>query len=224
MTTRRKRPPARRRTGRPPLADDHAPREALLDAAVALFAERGVAATASKDIAARAGVTPAMVHYYFRNRELLLDAVVDERLARFAEHVFGTPIGETGASALIAAVVHRLFEAAASMPWMPGIWIREIVSDGGHLRERMLRHFPVAAANRLADAVARDQRDGRVPAGVEPRLAFLSIAGAALLPLAVRAVWGRLPGLGDLTERQLEKHAVTVLTAGLAPAHQGRST
>ena len=116
-----------------------------------------------------------------------------------------------------------LFEAAALMPWMPGIWIREIVSEGGHLRERMLRHFPVAAANRLADAVARDQREGKVPAGVEPKLAFLSIAGAALLPLAVRAVWGRLPGLGDLTERQLEAHAIAVLTAGLAPAHRGRS-
>lgn len=222
MTSRRKRTAPARRSGRPRLADDHAPREALLDAAVTLFAERGVAATASKDIAARAGVTPAMVHYYFRNRDLLLDAVADERLARFAAHVFGTPLGDAPASSLIAAVVHRLFEAAALMPWMPGIWIREIVSDGGHLRERMLRHFPVAAANRLADAVARDQREGRVPAGIEPRLAFLSIAGAALLPLAVRAVWGRLPGLGDLTERQLEAHAVTVLTAGLAPAHPRR--
>lgn len=224
MTARKRRAAPRRRTGRPPLDEERAPREALLDAAVSLFAERGVAATASKDIAGRAGVTPAMVHYYFRSRELLLDAVAEERLARFAAHVFGPPIGDTGASALIATVVHRLFEAAALMPWMPGIWIREIVSDGGHLRERMLRHFPVAAANRLADTLARDQREGRVPAGIEPRLAFLSIAGAALLPLAVRAVWGRLPGLGDVTERQLEEHAVTVLTAGLAPAHPGRVT
>ncbi|MFO1397488.1 MAG: helix-turn-helix domain-containing protein [Burkholderiales bacterium] len=224
MNARRKAPAIRRRTGRPPLAEDRAPRDALLDAAVALFAERGVAATASKDIAARAGMTPAMVHYYFRNRDLLLDAVVDERLARFAAQVFGTPMGETTAAALIATAVHRIFAAARVMPWMPGIWIREIVSEGGQLRERMLRHLPVAAAQRLADAVARDQRDGRVPAGIEPGLAFLSIAGATLLPLAVRAVWGRLPGMGALTDREIETHAVTVLTAGLAPAHQGRST
>jgi len=213
--------PVRRRSGRPPLAGDPSPRERLLDAAVELFAERGVAATASSDIAQRAGVTPAMVHYYFRNRGLLLDAVVDERLARFAAHVFGTPIHETAASALVTAIVHRLFDAATSMPWMPAIWIREIVSEGGHLRERMLRHFPVAAANRLAETIARDQRDGKVPAGIEPGLAFLSIAGAALLPLAVRALWGRLPGLADLSEARLEQHAVTVLTAGLAPATKG---
>jgi TetR/AcrR family transcriptional regulator len=211
----------RRRSGRPPLAGDRAPREALLDAAVQLFAERGVAATASSDIAARAGVTPAMVHYYFRSRAQLLDAVVDERLAHFAARVFGAPMPEGSACALIAAIVHRLFEAAAAMPWMPAIWIREIVSEGGNLRERMLKHFPVAAATRLAETIARDQRDGRIPAGVEPRLAFLSIAGATLLPLAVRALWSRLPGLATMTERQLEQHALTVLTAGLAPVAQG---
>lgn len=214
---------AKRRSGRPPLAQDRAPREALLDAAVILFAERGVAGTTSSDIAVRAGVTPAMVHYYFRNRELLLDAVVDERLARFAVHVFGTPIPDASASSLIATVVHRLFEATALMPWMPAIWIREIVSEGGNLRERMLKHFPVTAAARLADTVARDQREGRVPTGIEPRLAFLSIAGAALLPLAVRSLWSRLPGLDSLTERQLEQHAITVLTAGLAPARKGHT-
>jgi TetR/AcrR family transcriptional regulator len=213
----------KRRSGRPPLAGDRAPREALLDAAVQLFAERGVAATTSSDIAVRAGVTPAMVAYYFRNREQLLDAVVAERLARFAAHVFGTPIPDSSARELVTTVVRRLFEAAALMPWMPAIWIREIVSEGGTLRERMLAHFPVAAATRLADTVARDQREGRIAPGIEPGLAFLSIAGAALLPLAVRSLWTRLPGLATMTERQLEQHALTVLTAGLAPAGKGRA-
>ena len=198
------------------------PREALLDAAVGLIAVRGVAGTTSADIAAKAGVTPAMVQYYFRNRELLLDAVVDERLARFAGHVFGPPLPEGPAAELVSAVVERLYDAASRMPWMPPIWIREIVSEGGALRARMLRHVPVAAATRLGEAIAADQKAGRIAAGIEPRLAFLTIAGVAMLPLAVRSLWSRLPGLADLDERALEKHARTVLTAGLAPARKGR--
>ncbi len=79
-----RKPSPRRARGRPAVAAEIGTREALLDAAVALFAEQGVGATTSAEIAARAGVTPAMVHYHFRNRERLLDAVVDERLARFA--------------------------------------------------------------------------------------------------------------------------------------------
>lgn len=196
------------------------PRDALLDAAVNLIAERGVAGASSAAIAARAGVTPAMVAYYFRNRELLLDAVVDERLARFAAHVFAAPMSEAASTALVAAIVRRLYEAARLMPWMPPIWIREIVSDGGALRSRMLVHFPASAAATLTRVVSRDQRAGRVPVDIEPRLAFLTIAGVAMLPLAVRSLWSRLPGLADLDERALERHAVAVLTGGLAPASQ----
>jgi len=120
--------------------------------------------------------------------------------------------------------VRRLFAAAAAMPWMPPIWIREIVSEGGMLRERMLRHFPVAAVAALSDIIARDQRQGRIPAGIDPRLAFLSITGVAMLPLAVRSVWSRLPALDTLTDAELERHALTVLTAGLAPAPRPRRT
>lgn len=216
----RKAPP--RRSGRPPRDEDRASREALLDAAIDLIAERGAAASTLVAIAARAGVTPAMVHYYFRNRESLLDAVADERLARFPRHVFGTALPDAPASEVVTAVVRRAFEAVALMPWMPSIWIREIVSDGGALRSRMLQHFPAGPTRRLVEIVARDQGAGRVPSGIEPRLAFLTIAGVAMLPLAVRSLWSRLPGLGDLDVRALETHACTVLTAGLAPARKGR--
>ena len=42
-----------------------------------LFARQGVAATTFAAIAKRAGLTPAMMHYYFKAREHLLDCVVD---------------------------------------------------------------------------------------------------------------------------------------------------
>jgi TetR/AcrR family transcriptional regulator len=213
---------ARRLSGRPPLAADRDAREILLDAAVSLFAEQGVAATRSTEIAQRAGLTPAMVHYYFRSREQMLDAVVDERLARFAARVFDAPMPNS-AEPMVTTIVSRLFQAARAMPWMPPIWIREIVSEGGALRERMLRHFPVEAVTALAKVIADEQAQGRIPAGIEPRLAFLSIAGATMLPLAVRPLWGKLPGLGDVTEDQLERHAATLLTMGLVPASGGES-
>ena len=210
--------PLVRPRGRPALASEIGTRDALLDAAVTLFAEQGVAATTSAGIAARAGVTPAMVHYHFRSRERLLDAVVDERLARFIARVFGALApSESTAGALIETIVRRAYDAAEQMPWMPPIWIREVVAEGGTLRERMLRHFPVNAIGSLIETIAREQRAHRVPAGIEPRLVFLTIAGVAMLPLATRRLWSRIPGMADLTNAQLLRHALTVLAAGLAP-------
>ena len=212
-----KKAPIRRPRGRP-LAGEVGTRDALLDAAVALFADQGVAATTSAGIAARAGVTPAMVHYHFHSRGRLLDAVVDERLALFPARVFGG-FAPTQASAdgIVETIVRRVYEAAEHMPWMPPIWIREVVSEGGTLRDRMFKHFPAGAINQLVESLAREQRRHRLSAGIEPRLVFLTIAGVAMLPLATRRLWSRIPGMSDLTNAHLLRHALAVLATGLGP-------
>ena len=50
-------------------------RELLLDAALKLFAQSGIAETPLSMIAKEAGVTTAMLHYYFNTREQLLEKV-----------------------------------------------------------------------------------------------------------------------------------------------------
>ncbi|MEY2619178.1 MAG: hypothetical protein RL522_2180 [Pseudomonadota bacterium] len=58
----------------------------LLDAALALFVEKGFAATRVEEVAARAGVSKGTLFLYFESKEELLKAVVHENLAgRFVE-------------------------------------------------------------------------------------------------------------------------------------------
>src|SRR6185295_17549431 len=56
------------------------PRE-LLDAALALFVEKGFAAARAEDIAARAGVSKATLYLYFRSKEDLHKELIAERFA-----------------------------------------------------------------------------------------------------------------------------------------------
>jgi AcrR family transcriptional regulator len=60
-----------RRRGRPPSGG----REAILDAALELLGDEGVAKLTSREIAARAGVSDASVYYHFGDRAGLLKAV-----------------------------------------------------------------------------------------------------------------------------------------------------
>ncbi|MFM8304687.1 MAG: TetR family transcriptional regulator [Actinomycetota bacterium] len=57
-------------------AEDSTTRVALLDAAQALLEDEGYAAVTSRRVAAKAGVTPPLVHYYFRTMDDLLVALV----------------------------------------------------------------------------------------------------------------------------------------------------
>ncbi len=209
-------PAKRRPRGRPPLDAHPDARAALLDAAVALYAERGIRATTTADVAARAGVTPALVHYYFRPRERLLDAVVEERVSKFVEAVVTRlPGPDTPTTDWVAAFADAVFDAAERMPWMPSLWIREIIAGDGDLRARMARHLPRDAIGELVARIADGQRRGTLAQDLDPRLAFVSVAGATMFALATQPLWSNIAHGPLPTRAGLRRHARAVLAHGL---------
>ena len=66
----------RRRRGRPPQDEAGKRKEAILDAAIAEFGEKGYDAATIRGIAERAEVDPALVHHYYDSKaDLFADAV-----------------------------------------------------------------------------------------------------------------------------------------------------
>lgn len=60
-------------------------REQILEAAVAVFAERGYQRATVKEIAARAGIAPGTIYLYFRNKRELLLALAETLIRRAAD-------------------------------------------------------------------------------------------------------------------------------------------
>jgi AcrR family transcriptional regulator len=58
-------------------------RQDLLDAAFALVAERGLEGLRTRDVAARAGVNIATLHYYFGTKEALVEALHENVMHKF---------------------------------------------------------------------------------------------------------------------------------------------
>ncbi|HEY2779427.1 MAG TPA: TetR/AcrR family transcriptional regulator [Steroidobacteraceae bacterium] len=206
------------RLGRPRFVAGSDMRENLLDAAVVRFAAEGIAATSTAKIASDAGVTAAMVHYYFKNRESLLDAVAEERLLTNVESVW-TPVaeGETRAVDLVRGLVRRIMHAAQTQPWLPTLWLREVVSDGGQLRGRLLSRLPLAHVHKLISSLGEAQHRGELNPEVEPRLVMISLIGLTLLPLATMNIWRSVPPLKSITRQELARHAEALLLHGLFP-------
>src|ERR1035437_8329164 len=72
------RPTARRGTRRQPEAS----RSAILQAALGEFAQQGLGGARMDAIAAAAKVNKALLYYYFRDKEALYGAVLDESIVR----------------------------------------------------------------------------------------------------------------------------------------------
>src|ERR1700722_20331611 len=80
--------PKRRGPGRP---RDLAKREAIMDAAYAVFHERGITAITIDAVAERASVSKMTVYANFRDKPALLSAVFDRKIKSM--HVYDLAVG-----------------------------------------------------------------------------------------------------------------------------------
>ena len=201
--------------GRPAASLDRDARELLLTSATELFAERGVAATTFSNIAKRAGLTPAMLHYYFQDREQLLDAVVEERLAPMIARVWGPVEADIDPAVLIRGVVARLLLGIEQMPWIPATWMREILNEGGLLRTRMLRRLPFDKIRIVGAAIARGQADHKINPTLDPLLTVFSALGLVMLHMATVNIWAEMFGRKPLNHDAVGRHITGLLMDGL---------
>src|ERR1039457_1842840 len=195
---------------------NHHTREQLLDAATALFAEQGISSTTVAQIAERVGVTPAMIHYYFKTRDQLLDTIIEERIDHIIAFVWN-PITECEDDplALVEGLVSRIIQVSDENPWLPLLWIREIVCEGGLMREKVLGRIPVEKHKQFGECITLGQKQGVVNPDIDPRLLHMSIIGLMMLPLATAKIWNRLPSLAGLNKDDLARHVIALILHGL---------
>jgi AcrR family transcriptional regulator len=221
------RAPGRGKSSRPPgRPTSHSglyAREKLIEAATELFAKQGVAATTFAMIAERAELTPAMLHYYFRDRDQLLDAVVLERLAPLIAGVWGPVTSGETPSEILRGVVERMLAGIEKMPWVPSTWMREVLNESGLLRGRVLRYLPFEKIGILSQSVARAQAAGEVNAEIDPGLIVFSVIGLVMMHMATIKLWAEIFGRKAPDREALSRHITGLLLHGLRPAGNVRA-
>jgi TetR/AcrR family transcriptional regulator, cholesterol catabolism regulator len=88
------------------------PREAILDAAVALFGKFGYAGTTMRDIAREVGVLPGSLYAHISSKETLLDEIVEMGIGSFLAIESTIPADGTGSEKLRAGIKAHVAVAA----------------------------------------------------------------------------------------------------------------
>ena len=212
---KRSRKPARRGVGRP-VGESQDLRGRLLDVAVDCFAHHGVAASTLREIAREAGVNPALVHYYFGDKTQLLQAVMAERLLpAFGEVRDATLQAGDDIAGLVAGFVRGMCAAIERHPWLPPLWVREVLCEGGALRELLLETQMPQMPQLLAQRFEAAQRAGQLNPDLDPRLLVTSLIGLTLFPAAGAPVWRRMLDAEGLDAAAMRDHAIALLDRGV---------
>jgi AcrR family transcriptional regulator len=125
---------ARRGKGRPTASESGVGRDALIGAARELLQELPPAQVTSTAIAKRASADPALVRYYFGNRENLLFEVAKQ----IGAEANRPPPDEGDPLELLADMIHNTFRFTRSAKHMQRLMIEELDSaTSAEVREKM---------------------------------------------------------------------------------------
>jgi AcrR family transcriptional regulator len=183
-------------------------RQAIVSATVEAVAERGVRGMRVEDVAARAGVSTALLYYHFGDRLTLIRAALDEANAQAPSGVLRGPHDGSTALQAVRDALLREFDESPAIRGNSIVW-NEVSASAvfePELRDD-LRRVTAEWNGWVAEAIADGLAEGSVRAGVDPE------AAAALLTSVVEGLSLRwLAGSLELEQaRALCRDAVDAL-------------
>ena len=172
--------------------------QAILKAAEREFLTKGYAGARTTSIAEAAGVTHAMLHYYFRTKEHIFERILDEKMRLMSESVLaafgqpGLPLPER-----LRNGIERHFDFIAANPDLPRFIVNEVLAppDRYECMQRSVRRI----ANVLMLDIQRELDASAARGETEPmdvRMLMLDIISLNAFPFIAYPVI--VPLLGDL--------------------------
>lgn len=127
----------------------------ILDAAIEEFATKGFNGARTTDIAARAGVTHAMLHYYFRSKQLLFERIFQSKFHLIIDLIAGA-LEESGTTIQerIARGVGAHFDFVCANPLLPRLFISLTTDNPG-----IIKQISEEATNKIHTVASRFQAE-----------------------------------------------------------------
>ena len=209
--------PAKRRPRRGTPTTGSSVREAILAVARRLFAENEFKAVTTKRIADAAGVTTAMIHYYFGEKTALFEAVI----AEIVDPTFEQAQAQVKAGASFEEILANTWQIQERMlvayPWLPALLVRATLSDNKAMQKRFAEKFAQSRTAFLSAIMERDKQAGRLRTDLDPLLMSISLVSLFQYPLLAAALKSKLFGMVLTPEflRRLGEHNQRLIMDGI---------
>ena len=125
----------------------------ILDAAEALFAERGLAGTAVRDIAAAVDLNPASLYNHFSGKQAIYEAVLERGVRPLIEILQAAAQGELEPD-WGDRILQTVMDQLERTPHLPRLIQHEAVTGGAHLA-RLARRWLLPPYTQALSAVKR---------------------------------------------------------------------
>jgi AcrR family transcriptional regulator len=174
----RKKSKATSRTGKKAAAPR---RVRVLDAARALFLERGYGATHILDVAKKAGFSKRAVYLDFPSKGALYATLYEEAIERLRTQLQGASDAERDVAGKIHAIAEaylRFYREERGAYRLLFVWRGDILDDAPPTQQQRLRDLEAACVDVLAGALARAKSAGLIRDELDPWRFAVAVWGA----------------------------------------------
>jgi TetR/AcrR family transcriptional regulator len=217
-----------RRHGSRPLGSRGQPEEsraAILQAAAKEFAELGIAGARTDAIAREARVNKALLYYYFKDKETLYGAVLDDAFSGMRSRVFRVLDSDLPPREKILAYVGAYFDFIASNQIYPKLMQREMMrAREGHSEhiDRLVKTYFQPIYRRVGELLQKGIVEGEFR-GVDPLHFVPSMVAIIVFYFSSAPVMQRIVHFNPLTPRRIAERRAAVLDFISAALFQPRA-
>jgi TetR/AcrR family transcriptional regulator len=201
----------RKQSRRTPVQTGHrkTAREAILAAAEQAFAQHGLAGARTDAIAAAAGVNNALLYYYFKSKERLYQAVLEEHITGFNEQALEILADPGAAAEVLLRYVGLHFDFISSRRRHAPLF-QQCMSTGGAMTNRLVRKYFIPRSRAFGKLIERGMRTGEFrPA--DPFHTAISIVSLIVFYFSAAPVIERLGHTEAYAEASLQRRKQEVL-------------
>ena len=186
-------------------------RAGILDAAEALFAERGFDATRLEEIAERVGIRRASIVYYFKDKRELYDAVLEDVFGGLHDALAEVLVQGKTLTEQIEAGVSAWVDYVGRRPSIARLVLREVADSNRERGVGVLEQTQRLRQLIQHEVLERPNRKQTKLAAVDPVHLASAVAGATIFFVAAMPTLVPDLGFDPLSREQLEVHKQEVL-------------
>lgn len=194
----------------------------ILSAAEELFLEKGFSLTSTIAIAKKAGCTQALVHYYFRTKEKLVERVFQEKLMLFLSAFTKIDMESKSFEDRLRRKIETHFDILMANPRLPFLILNELAAnpERAPFVKTMVRALPTEIFERFAADLSAEIAAGRVR-NMEPADLIITLISLNAMVFAAQPILAAVFGLDDAAIRKIILHRreehVAIIMRSLRP-------
>jgi AcrR family transcriptional regulator len=158
----------------------------ILKAANKIFRNKGMDGARMQDIADEAGINKALLHYYFRSKELLFERIFRDNAAAFFDSVNEILCADKDLFEKIELLCHNYIDLYTKNPNIPIFINGEINKKGSGFIKRIFSGGLLKPDYSIMKAqIEKEIKNGRIK-NIKPELLFVNILSLCLFPLVAK--------------------------------------